>query len=146
MSVVPDSDRLAEALSVKADMLRAALVAKVDANLAGGVLQIRSGALRESIRSALQRSSGGVDVSLESDGVPYAAIQEYGGHTAAHEIVATKARALVFAGAGGTAFAKSVHHPGSAIPARSYLGSALAAMRDDIVEELRAAVFESLSL
>jgi phage gpG-like protein len=83
-------------------------------------------------------------LTLESAGVPYAAIQEYGGRTAAHEIVATKVRALRFVGAGGLVFAKRIHHPGSTIPARSYLGSALDDLRADIQDGLKTALLEAL--
>ena len=86
----------------------------------------------------------GVFVSVGSDGdVKYAAIQEYGGKTSAHEILPDKARALAFMIGGTLRFAKSVHHPGSTIPARPYLGSALDEMSGDIVAGL-ASVAESL--
>jgi hypothetical protein len=56
--------------------------------------------------------------------------------------VPVKARALAFAGV----FARRVHHPGSAIPARSYLGSALEAMHDDIAGGLKATVLDALGV
>jgi len=76
--------------------------------------------------------------------VKYARIQEYGGRTAAHDIVPVKAKVLAFTAGGGTVFATIVHHPGSTIPARSYLRSSLADMAGVITGELRAAVTEAL--
>ena len=146
MSAVPSGDAIFDALSRKAETLRATLTAKVDANLSGGILQTRSGALRASIRDALEADGSTLVATVESVGVPYAAIQEYGGRTGAHLIVATKARALRFVGAGGTAFARSVHHPGSTIPAHAYLGSALDALRAEITDGLKAAVVDALGI
>ena len=139
-----DPEDVFAAVLAKADWLRLALLDKVDFNLSGGVLETRSGALRGSIRSAIDSGESTIAVSLESTGVVYAGIQEHGGRTAAHDIVATKAQALRFAGLGGVIFASRVHNPGSAIPARSYLGSALADMRSDIQSTLKAAVIEIL--
>ncbi|WP_158810114.1 hypothetical protein [Beijerinckia sp. L45] len=144
MSALPNDDAVLAALAVKAETFRAALATKVDANLTGGVLQTRSGALRASIQAALAADAAAITITLESTGVVYAAIQEYGGRTAAHDIVATKALALRFAGAGGPAFAKRVHHPGSMIPARSYLGSALAELQAEIADGLKAALLDAL--
>ena len=144
MSALPNEDAVLAALAAKAEIFREALAAKVDANLTGGVLQTRSGALRASIHAALEADATAITITLESTGVVYAAIQEYGGRTAAHDIVATKAQALHFAGAGGAAFAKRVHHPGSTIPARSYLGAALADLQADIADGLKAAVLDAL--
>ena len=145
MSGLPTPDAVAAALAAKGETFRSALAAKVDANLAGGVLQTRSGALRGSIRSALENDVAAITITLESTGVVYAAIQEHGGRTAAHDIVATKARALRFAGAGGPVFAKRVHHPGSTIPARSYLGAALADLETAIRDGLKAAILGALT-
>jgi hypothetical protein len=60
--------------------------------------------------------------------VPYARIQELGGKTKAHTIHATRAGALSFfwAKAGHRVAFKSVRHPGSRIPARPYMGGAVA--------------------
>jgi hypothetical protein len=41
-------------------------------------------------------------------------------------------------------FAKSVHHPGSTIPARSYLGSSLSEMSDEIESGFKQAILEAL--
>jgi phage gpG-like protein len=139
-----DSDLMA-ALRNKTQELRDALLALIGANLSGGVLHSRSGALAASITSEIDAGDGEYSARASSSGVAYAAIQEFGGKTAAHEIVAVKGKALAFAGAGGNVIVKKVHHPGSNIPARSYLGSALTAMRDEIGAGYKQAVFDALN-
>src|SRR5579872_2160800 len=132
-------------LSAKAAILAEALAAKVkDDKLSGGALNAASGALRASIAALAGSDASGVFASVASvGGVKYAAIQEYGGKTAAHEIVAVKASALAFAVGGATIFAKRAHHPGSVIPERSYLRSSLAEMSAEIVAALADAPREA---
>jgi phage gpG-like protein len=113
--------------------------------LSGEVLQTRSGALAASIISSIENDGSDTSVSISSTGVPYAAIQEFGGKTAAHDIVAVKAKVLEFGAGGSQLFARSVHHPGSTIPARSYLGSSLADMRDGIESDFKQAILEALA-
>jgi phage gpG-like protein len=140
---------LADRLGVLPDRLRAALAEKVDVlaqrlfsqvvgvNLSGGVLNARSGVLRDSIQTELSQQDGQIGAEILSDGdVPYAAIQEYGGKTAAHEIPPDKARVLAFVANGKQVFVRRVQHPGSQIPSRSYLRSALDEQGDDIVRDL----------
>ena len=76
--------------------------------------------------------------------VKYAAIQEYGGKTAAHEILPDKGNVLAFLVAGAMHFARRVEHPGSIIPERSYLRSSLDEMSADIVAALAATPAETL--
>jgi phage gpG-like protein len=144
IAVELEFDAVHEALFRKADQLRLALEARVKAKLAGEVLRTRSGALANSISSTIETSDNALILSVSSVGIPYAAIQEYGGRTAAHEIVAVKAKALAFTIGGANVFAKRVHHPGSTIPARSYLGSAVSEMRDEIETGLKGALREAL--
>jgi phage gpG-like protein len=139
-----DSDAVYAALLDKADRLRAALEAQVIANLSGEVLTPRSGALLDSISSDLDDDGSGLTVTVESSGVPYAGILEYGGKTAAHDIVATKAKALTFMAGGALRFARLVHHPGSTIRAFAYMGSALDELQDDIEGGLKDAVLDAL--
>jgi phage gpG-like protein len=140
---------LAERLGVLPDRLRAALAEKVDAlarnlfsqvvgvNLSGGVLNARSGALRDSIQVELSRQDDRIGAEIFSNGdAPYAAIQEFGGKTAAHEILPDKARVLAFVANGKPLFAHSVQHPGSQIPERSYLRSALDEQGENILQDL----------
>ena len=132
-------------LTAKTDALSRALADKVrNEKLDGGVLMARSGALKASIAAELSGSSDDITASVGSfNGVKYAAIQEYGGRTSAHEILPDKASVLAFAMNGATHFARRVEHPGSVIPARSYLGSSLEEMRDEIVAAFSAAANHS---
>jgi phage gpG-like protein len=137
---------LTAALNAKAAELAGALVDTVkNDKLSGGVLNARSGALSDSIVASVSADPDGFVASVGSDGdVKYAAIQEYGGKTGAHEILPIKAQALAFVAGGAQRFARRVNHPGSVIPERSYLRSSLDDMRDDIVAALTDAVAEAL--
>ena len=130
-------------LSAKADSLAAALTDKVkNDKLSGGALNARSGALRDSIVSAITIGRDSVSASVGSAGdVKYAAIQEYGGKTAAHEILPSKSGALAFFAGGVMHFARRVEHPGSVIPERSYLRSSL----DELAPEIVAALAQSMT-
>jgi len=139
-----DETDVRDALLRRAEALRASLEARIRERLSGGVLQSRSGALADSIISSVADEGSAVSVSASSVGVAYAAIQEFGGKTAAHEIIAVKAKALAFSAGGGQAFARRAHHPGSVLPARSYLGGALTDMRDEIEAGFKQAVLQSL--
>ena len=140
-----DAQAVQDALLGQADALRGALEARIQQKLSGEVLQTRSGALAASIISSIENDGSDTSVSISSSGVPYAAIQEFGGKTAAHDIVAVKAKVLEFGAGGSQVFARSVHHPGSTIPARSYLGSSLADMRDDIESGFKQTILEALA-
>lgn len=120
------------------------LANRVCAKLSGEVLQSRSGALAGSIRSETGDGGDAPFARVFSQGVKYAAIQEYGGQTAAHDIVPSKALALAFLVGGRQVFAKIVHHPGSRIPARPYLRSTLAEAGDQLASGLKHAAFETL--
>src|SRR5574337_1365409 len=87
---------LAAALSAKAAELASALADRVKTDkLAGGVLNAQAGALQASITSDGAADGDGIVASVGATGdVKYAAIQEFGGRTAAHEILPIKARAL----------------------------------------------------
>jgi phage gpG-like protein len=142
--------------------LPAALMAKIDAKtrelaealavrvreqkLSGQVLQTRSGALKASIVAEVANDGETITASVGSVGdIKYAAIQEYGGRTAAHDILPDKAQALAFIVGGGLRFARHVHHPGSTLPARGYLSSALAEQQAEIVAELTDAAAQAWS-
>jgi phage gpG-like protein len=140
-----DAQAVQDALLGQADALRGALEVRIQQKLSGEAVQTRSGALAASIISSIENNGSGTSVSISSTGVPYAAIQEFGGKTAAHDIVAVKGKALAFSAGGSQVFARSVHHPGSTIPARSYLGSSLAEMRDDIESGFKQAILEALA-
>ena len=144
MSGTLDAQAVRVAVAAKVEALQQALLAKVDANLSGDVLQTRSGALKASIVAETSLGPEVLSVSVASRGVPYAAIQEFGGVTAPHTIIPVKAQALAFAGAGGATFARVVHHPGSRLPPRRFLGSALDALHDDILLGLKDSVLAAL--
>lgn len=109
--------------------------------LSGQVLGVRSGALRRSIQTEApivddNEVSGRV---FSAGDVKYAAIHEFGGRTAAHDIVPSKAQALAFLVAGKQVFAKIVHHPGSQMPERSFMRSGLTDRAADISLALKEA-------
>lgn len=111
--------------------------------LSGQVLHVVSGDLRRSIHAVLpviQTATGVMGQVAQSGDVKYGAIHEFGGTTPAHVIEATKGEALHFVMGGKDVFFKRVNHPGSVIPERSYMRSALADKRDSIVDRLQAAV------
>jgi phage gpG-like protein len=137
---------VAAALEAKAAELAAALVDLIQNDkLSGGVLGMRSGALRDSITAGFSADPDGVVASVGSEGdVKYAAIQEYGGKTGAHEILPVKAQALAFVADGIQRFARRVEHPGSLIPERSYLRSSLDDVRDEILDALADAAADAL--
>jgi phage gpG-like protein len=132
-------------LEDKARALAAALAAKVrDDKLSGQALETKTGALKSSIVADVTVGDGALTATVGSDGsVKYAAIQEYGGRTPAHEILPDKAKALAFLGGGGMRFARRVQHPGSTLPARAYLQSSLDEFSDEIVAELSSVVGET---
>jgi phage gpG-like protein len=136
---------LQAALGVKAAELAAALADLVkNDKLSGAVLNTRTGALSDSIASSVTADADGVLASVGSEGdVKYAAIQEYGGKTSAHEILPVKADVLAFVVGDARHFARRVEHPGSVIPERSYLRSALEDMKDEIVTALAGAAAEA---
>jgi len=136
---------LQAALGAKADELAAALADLVKSDkLAGGVLNTRTGTLADSITASVAADADGVLASVGSEGdVKYAAIQEYGGKTSAHEILPVKADALAFIAGDAQHFARRVEHPGSVIPERSYLRSALEDMTDEILVGLAGAAAEA---
>ena len=136
---------LQAALGAKASELAAALADLVkNDKLSGAVLNTRSGALSDSIAASVTADADGFLASVGSEGdVKYAAIQEYGGKTSAHEILPAKGDVLAFITGDGRHFARRVEHPGSLIPERSYLRSALADMEDEIVTALADAAAEA---
>ena len=136
---------LQAALGAKADELASALADLVrNDKLAGGVLNSRTGTLADSITATVTAEADGVLASVGSEGdVKYAAIQEYGGKTSAHEILPVKGKALAFVVGDAQHFARSVEHPGSVIPERSYLRSALEDMTDEILAGLADAANEA---
>jgi len=121
------------------------LAARVQDNLGGAVLRRRSGRLAAAQQTVMTSDGGSVSVGVGFDpqAVPYGTIQEFGGTTRAHLIAAKNACALAFSVGGRLVMAKTVHHPGSVLPARSFLRSALADMADEGSDELSSSVSEA---
>lgn len=103
-------DQMREALTEKIDALAQALYAQVvGVNLDGALVSVRSGALRNSIEVETQSQDGAFGARVFSNGdVAYAAIFEFGGKTAAHEILPDKAKALAFFMNGKQVFARRI--------------------------------------
>jgi phage gpG-like protein len=131
---------LGDAFAAKAEALAQALADTVKSDkLSGQVLAARSGALRDSIEAEVAADGDSIVATIASVGdVKYAAIQEYGGRTAAHEILPVKGKVLAFLAGGAMRFATRVEHPGSTIPERSYLRATLDEQADAIVAALAA--------
>lgn len=139
-----DIEAVQAALAAEAEALRAELEARIRAKLSGELLRVRTGALLESISTDVEDDGDALDITAESSGVPYAQILEQGGKTAAHDIVAVKAKALAFVAGGARRFAKVVHHPGSVIKAYAYLSGTLDEMSDEMETRLKEAVLAAL--
>ncbi|MDE2467771.1 MAG: hypothetical protein KGL35_03275 [Bradyrhizobium sp.] len=88
--------------------------------------------------------------TVMASGLPYLAIQEYGGVTSPHDIFPVNASVLAFMSPGSAVFKEGstsgdmvftrvVHHPGSVMPERSYMRYALAQRRSSIRDSLFAA-------
>lgn len=135
--------------NLKQQVFRALTVleAEILQNLRGrSGLKVKSGALLNSVggsKKITEESDGTITGQIGSQGVPYARIHEFGGTTRPHIIEPRNKKALRFMGAGGETFAKIVRHPGSKIPARPYIGPALAAKQDQIMKDF--GIFLSMS-
>ena len=135
---------LQAALGAKASELATALADLVKNKLSGAVLNTSSRTLRDSIAASVTADSDRVLASVGSEGdVKYAAIQEYGGKTSAHEILPVKGDVLAFVAGDGQHFARRIEHPGSVIPERSYLRSSLEDMKDEILSALASTAAEA---
>ena len=122
------------------DQLSRDLQARVEQRLSGGALRMRSGRLAAGIAVEVEDTETQIAATVGVDGnrVPYAAALEFGATTRAHLIEAKNAKALAFTIGGRLRFAKRVQHPGSKIPERSFLRSALAAVAPQAQAELAA--------
>ncbi|WP_395698420.1 phage virion morphogenesis protein [Methylocella sp.] len=132
------------AVLARAQAARAELEERIRRKLSGEVLNRRSGALADSIDVGLEEDGDGIALVASSAGVAYAAIHEFGGKTGAHEIAAVGGKALAFVAGGTQRFAKSVRHPGSAIPARPYLSTSVREVAEGLAAGLKQAALEAL--
>lgn len=118
-------------------------------NLSNKSLHVRSGTLRSSVRTEIDRARLEGTVGTN---VVYAKIHEYGGTTKPHRIEPRNAKALRFATAMSIktkkatryAFVQYVNHPGSRIPARPWLRPAYESERDAIINEFQQALQRTL--
>jgi HK97 gp10 family phage protein len=108
-------------------------------------LKVRSGSLLNSIGASkkVTEENGVVVGEIGPQGIPYAAIHEFGGTTSPHRIEPRTGKALAFQMGGETVFARFVNHPGSKIPARPYLRPALAAKENQIKEHFGLFLYAS---
>ena len=110
--------------------------------LSGQVLKNRTGTLRRSITPQPVQSNGAVLTGEVTTNLEYAAIHEFGGKTKPHDIFPKKGRALAFMMGGKQIIVKSVKHPGSVIPERSFMRTALKEMEPKIKEAFESAISE----
>jgi phage gpG-like protein len=116
--------------------LTQSLATMVRAKLSGGVLNVRSGRLLASIQSQLIENTTSIYGRVSSNGVPYAAIHEFGGvikHPGSSKFQA-------WMGPGGMVYTHFTRPHDIPMPERSYLRSSLAEMQAEIVERMTTAV------
>ena len=109
--------------------------------LTGQVLKNRTGTLRRSI-SPRVAAMGMIIEGTVGTNIEYASIHEFGGKTAAHDIFPKRGRALAFNWKGKDMVLKHVHHPGSQMPERSFMRTALNEMTPEILVEFDKAIME----
>lgn len=136
--------------------------------LSGQVLKTRTGSLRRSISASVEQGATAITGIVGTNKI-YARAHEFGVTTKAHDIFPKKRRALAWlkSGAafseekgifkatgewtkkggrklgklGGLTYAKHVHHPGSEIPERSFMRTALNEMAPEVRREFEGAIF-----
>lgn len=130
----------------KMQALASSISARIKEKLSGTLLQVKSGALRNSIVGRTYEGKNSVTMSIGSRGnIPYAAILEYGGTTKAHTISPVKANVLRFMSKEGVIrYAKSVQHPGSRIPEFAYVRTTIDEMMGEVNAEIWDAAQEAL--
>jgi phage gpG-like protein len=115
--------------------LTQSLAELVRTKLSGGVLKVRSGRLLASITSTLVENTTSIVGKVETRGVPYAAIHEYGGTI--HHPGSSKFQA--WEGPDGWVRTHFTRPHDIVMPMRSYMRSSLEEMRSEIVARLTAA-------
>lgn len=157
---VLNTERLIARIGAAPAAMRARLTAAVNSLTQRLAILARaragSGPLGRSIQTDYVTTVDEITGTAFTEGVPYAAIQEYGGKTGPHLILPVNAKALRFlsaspmpiskSGSSDVVFAKAVHHPGSRIPEKAYMRGALAQMRMAAIAELRIAAGEGIQM
>lgn len=137
-----DASRITLKLERMPDDVRDALAATVFidagelAQAAQGRAPVKTGKFARSIKPRIHIGEKSVTGTVSTRD-PRAHLFEYGGKTAAHEILPDKAKALLLPGG---KFAARVHHPGGKYAALDIVHGALAQMQRQIVEDLQRAV------
>lgn len=139
ISAIPDkvysglrTEIMAQALKTEGEVKR---------KLSGDVLNVVTGTLRASIYSRFEEATKErVAASVQSGGVAYAGIHEFGGVIPAHEVVAKAGGMLRFEIAGVVYYRKRVFIPDVKMPERSYLRSTLRERTPEIIEGIRGVV------
>lgn len=156
MAFIGDPERIPAEILAKAEELRRRSVVsmgrlvlklstKIKADkLSGDPLKNRTGTLRRSITAKPVMESGNTITGEVSTNVIYARIHEYGGQTAPHVILPKRGRALAFTMNGRQFVLAKVNHPGSKIPERSFMRSALREMEPEIRAEFSTMIGEVL--
>ena len=134
------------------EAVRAALAERLEAiaerfvAAAAAAAPKKTGALAADIRDKIRSSARQVIATVDiGPGKPraYASAQERGAKTAAHEILATKAKALAFLAGGSIHFAGRVQNPGAVIPRHPFMQPTLTAMTSEIHGEVSDAAKEA---
>ena len=118
-------------------------------DLAANAAGKRTGKLANSITANVTSGEKSVTVRLQTTGVNYAAIQEFGGTIPGHEIFPVKGQALAFAfgvrGAIGNDFFAHVFWPGATIQGKHYIFGTLQQHRQEFYSICRQAELDSLN-
>lgn len=110
--------------------------------------------MQAAVGTQVNDTGEGAEGIVFAQGLPYLRIQEYGGTTRPHVILPVHGKVLAFLSAGGgfkglsgseMVFTRKVMHPGSRIPERSYMRSALAMRRNAIIAALRGSVITAMA-
>ena len=120
-----------------------ALASKIKGQkLSGQVLKNRTGTLRRSITAHPPESTGTIITGRVGTNIEYATIHEFGGKTPAHDIFPKRGRALAFNWKGKDVVFAKVSHPGSTMPERSFMRTALNEMKPEILAEFEKAIMK----
>lgn len=107
-------------------------------------LGVRSGRLRQSLRTskAVVRN-GNIEAGIGTN-VKYAGLHEFGGTIAPHTIKARFGKSLRFMIGGKVIFRKSVKHPGATYPARAPIYTGIEDRQNEIAVALSVAAIKAL--
>ncbi|MGD0190201.1 MAG: hypothetical protein ABSD74_05635 [Rhizomicrobium sp.] len=139
--------------AVKATVTRAVranaqgLLSRIDGKLSGQVLNLRSGALRQSIVDAeFAAGDAVIGNAVASDGsAQYARIQEYGGRVNIPRVFPETAKVLAFEYQGRLVFAKHAAAHVADIPERSFMRASLTEIEGGFIRDMQDAIDEALS-